>query len=74
MEVLAQRRNCSKNRRQARGECLVTAADGVRQWCPMGSVLFINMYINEPEKRESSEVTKFAVDTQLFKVVRMKAG
>lgn len=53
---------------------MVTAADGVLQWCPMGSVLFINMYINELEKRESSEVTKFAVDTQLFKVVRMKAG
>lgn len=25
------------------------------------------------KKEESSEVTKFAVDTQLFKVVRMKA-
>lgn len=52
---------------------MVTAAEGLCQWCPMGSVLFINIYINGLEKGESSEVTKFAVDTQLFKVVRMKA-
>lgn len=73
MEILAQRNNCSKDKTQTRGECSITAADGVCQWCPTGSVLFINMYIKGLEKGESSEVTKFAVDTQLFKVVRMKA-
>lgn len=30
-------------------------------------------FLNGLEKGESREVTKFAVDTQLFKVVRMKA-
>jgi len=35
----------------------------------MGSMPFINGL----EKGESSEMTKFAVDTRLFKVVKMKA-
>ena len=48
---------------------MVTAAEGVHQWCPMGSMPFINGL----EKGESSEMTKFAVDTRLFKVVKMKA-
>lgn len=39
-----------------------------------GAMLFINILIKGLEKAEKSEVTKFAVDRKLFKVVRMRAG
>lgn len=39
----------------------------------MVSALFMNLHINGLEKGESNVVTKFAVGTQLFKIVRMKA-